>query len=297
MGALKRIKRALFSPAAQEWIPPIGYRILRREFKKKNQCIGDFASYADASAACRSGYQDSTLIDIIHAKALVLKSQYERRGKPLEISDTDERLFAAIGLSGREKTVNVLDFGGGFGIHYFLAKNILGDAFKLNWCVVETEETVSRSSAFANEELRFAANVAGAKALLGHVDLAFSSGALQYLPEPLETLGEILDCGAPHFFLTRQGLTEDDRKVITVQQSLYSENGVLPGLPEGFANGTARYPLVLESRSRFLDVIGKKYQVRFHCREKENAYRVPGHQVHYYGIYASKADLPRDSAA
>ena len=58
--------------------------------------------------------------------------------RPLVPDITALRTFVGLSLAISKKELNVVDFGGACGAHYFLAKALIGNRINLRWHVVET---------------------------------------------------------------------------------------------------------------------------------------------------------------
>jgi putative methyltransferase (TIGR04325 family) len=82
----------------------------------------------------------------------------------------------------------VLDFGGAFGVHY---KEACLHSKNLRWAVLETPAMVRKASEIETDQLRFFSSISDAASWLESIDLMHSSGALQYVPDPERTLGEL----------------------------------------------------------------------------------------------------------
>jgi hypothetical protein len=81
---------------------------------------------------------------------------------------------------------SVLDFGGGCGIHYKLAKSST-----VRWAVVETARMVERASELATDRLRFFTSIDTAKEWLDDIDVMHSRHALHYTTDPADTLQKL----------------------------------------------------------------------------------------------------------
>ena len=67
------------------------------------------------------------------------------------------RSFFALSLLPDSPQINVLDFGGGAGNHYYLARKLIDDNVKINWHVVETDSFVEEinKQGLQSSELKF----------------------------------------------------------------------------------------------------------------------------------------------
>lgn len=146
------------------------------------------------------GYENQELVDTIFLKTI--------NHKPIG----DWPLVLGLGT--------VLDFGGGAGIHYKLACQQSPD---IRWAVVETPAMVRRSSELATERLRFFEHIGEAADWLGTVDLIHSNGAIQYVPDAVETVRTLCAVRPATLAWRRVPIGEVTRREI--QTSYLSDNG------------------------------------------------------------------------
>jgi putative methyltransferase (TIGR04325 family) len=148
------------------------------------------------------GYDQPELVELIFKKS-----------QAYEPEQADWPLIAGVST--------VLDFGGAFGRHYKLARK---QEPSVRWAVVETPPMVARAAELHTDRLRFFADIDSAAAWLGGVDLMHSEGALQYVPDPIETLHQLCALRAPRMFWQRLAFAEGDI-VKEVQSSYLGDNG------------------------------------------------------------------------
>lgn len=142
------------------------------------------------------GYEQPELVDVIFRKTLA----YEPQG------DWPEMRGATA----------VLDFGGGCGLHYKQARSQ-----DVRWAVVETAAMVERAKELATARLRFFTRISEAADWLGGIDVMHSNGALQYTPEPENTLRQLCSLSAKRMLWYRVLFGDGDE----VQESLLGDNG------------------------------------------------------------------------
>ena len=118
----------------------------------------------------------------------------------------------------------VLDFGGGAGLHYKVARQQSPD---IRWAVVETPAMVRRAKELATDRLMFFERIERAADWLGDVDLVHSNGAIQYVPDALETVRTLCSVRPAAMAWYRVPISDGARREI--QTSYLSDNG--PGLP------------------------------------------------------------------
>jgi hypothetical protein len=176
------------------------------------------------------GYEHPELIDVIFRKTLA----YRPQGEWPEVKGAS----------------SVLDFGGGCGLHYKQANSPT-----VRWAVVETHAMVQRSQELATDRLRFFTSIADAADWLGSIDLMHSNGALQYTPDPEQTLRELCDLKAKQMLWHRVFLSDSSRQEL--QSSYLRDNG--PG-PIRVAEKMVRYPRISIPENAFL-VAHSSYEI------------------------------------
>lgn len=162
-------------------------------------------------AASIAGYEHEDLVETVYRKTVA----YQADGPPLE-------LFGAL---------KVLDFGGGCGTHYKEARSET-----VRWAVVETPAMVARAIDLQTDSLRFFTDVTVAAEWLGSVDLMHSSGAVQFTPDPIETVRQL--CGLKAHTIMWKRLWLGGSKP-EIQLSRLADNG--PGRLNGLSDKTVRY--------------------------------------------------------
>ncbi|MGY8707530.1 hypothetical protein RAD16_17470 [Bradyrhizobium sp. 18BD] len=127
-----------------------------------------------------------------------------------------------------------LDFGGGAGLHYKLARQQSPD---IRWAVVETPAMVQRATELATDRLMFFERIEQAAAWLGDVDLVHSNGAIQYVPDALATVRTLCSVRPTTLAWYRVPISEKARR--EVQTSYLSDNG--PGMSLASKEKLVRY--------------------------------------------------------
>lgn len=149
------------------------------------------------------GYENRELVDTIFLKTI----RYNPNG--------DWPLVAGLNT--------VLDFGGGAGLHYKLARQQSPD---IHWAVVETPAMVQRAKEIATDRLMFFERIEQAAAWLGDVDLVHSNGAIQYVADALATVRTLCSVRPTALAWYRVPISDEIRR--EVQTSYLSDNG--PGM-------------------------------------------------------------------
>lgn len=174
-----------------------------------------------------NGYEHPELADEIFRKTLT----YEPTGPWPEMA----------GVS------SVLDFGGACGQHYKQARITSPD---IRWAVVETPAMVARASDLSTDKLKFFSSTEGAAEWLGEVEMAYSSGAMQYTPSPEDAARKICEVGAPKIRYERLVFSSGTRTEQHDQFSLLGENG--PASKRKFKGKAVKIKRVLVARSAFV---------------------------------------------
>lgn len=260
-----------------------------------------YASYEEALAATgSSGYQQQQLVSVVCEKTRVLQ-EYLNQGGSLDLSALRPLVGILLARQGSPADVplNVIDFGGAAGAHYFSARRVLSPEFKLRWTVIETEAMADAASSLwpGHEELRFAtldSFVEGqTKANPLQLDLVLTSSALQYTPNPLRTLRTLLNLRAQSLFITRTPFSDLETTVITVQKSRLADNGPGP-LPRRFTDCDMLYPITFLSKSALLKEVGNhgSWKLQFEIREDPPSQFIQGKALNqYFGIFLVNAGL------
>lgn len=138
-----------------------------------------YPDYAAANKHCGSDINaDRELAEIT-----LFKTRTALSGdlKPVLYPPNAEATLTALQLIPA-KEPRILDFGGSFGLHYFLARQHLPRRYR--WAVVETELIASLAAQIASDELKFFTSIEAARDWLGGIDVLHTSGTLQYTPDP-----------------------------------------------------------------------------------------------------------------
>ena len=271
---IKSVVRSIF-------VPPIN------SFKKSRTTEPVFSSYQQVlSFYGTHGYQERDLVEVVVAK----NANYRHNILLSHVVGLDAlRTMIGVGVIGPQAVLRVLDFGGGSGSHYSIVRALLGEERDIRWNVVETEAMATAAAKLAGGGLKFFDDVYTAVADLGDVDLVFTSGALQYTPDPLVFLDMLIAVKARHLFITRTPFSDGDEAIIGVQKSMLSSNGPGP-LPSNFTDYEIRYPVTFASKRKAEQLLKKAYKIRFFIEEDKAAYSVQGRPFHMYGYFCDLKD-------
>lgn len=241
-------------------IPPVFVNLINNQFQPNIE----YPTFEAALLACQNdAYQNTDLTHVVVEKNLIYRELIQ--SEPV-FDLASLRTLIALGAIHSGNKLNVLDFGGGGGYHYTIAKTALGSSKLINWCVVETLAMSNQAQQLADGNLCFFTDINSARNSIDELDLVFTSSALQYCPDPLMFLRELVDLNASYLFITRTPFLEDNRTIITTQTSNLSSNGPGP-LPLKFTERKIAYPLTYIGRDVVEEIITKKYEIRFKIDE------------------------------
>ena len=169
---------------------------------------------------------DNSLINDIKEKTALYRKNIENGVLPNVDNLNIFPLISLINeLSKSKIKLNVIDFGGGDGGHYLLIRQLLSKEISLNWQVVETSEMSKAMQAFATDELSYSDNLTETLEKTPEIDILYTSGTLQYTPNPYDFLEKMTNSNAEYLVFNRQSLNANDGDLITIQRSLLSWHG------------------------------------------------------------------------
>jgi putative methyltransferase (TIGR04325 family) len=176
--------------------------------------------------------------------------------------NADATLTALHMVPAREP--RVLDFGGSFGPHYFLAKQYLPRRYR--WAIVETELITTMGKELANEELKFFTSIHAAVEWLGGLDLVHASGSLQCVPRPKAVLASLVALRARWLAIMRTAIALGP-ECVTIQTFQLSGSDPVFGLPEGVEDRVLRFPRVFMAEQDFISTVEPLYRIVGHSRD------------------------------
>jgi putative methyltransferase (TIGR04325 family) len=200
--------------------PPLLQRTVRKVLGRGLRFEGDYASWAEASAAS-GGYDTEDIVRRVNdAEMKVARGEAvdARDGVLFDTMQFCLPVMAALmrAAARRGGALRVVDFGGAFGGLYRQYK-ALGVPGTIEWTVVEQPKLAAMGAAqFQSAELRFAASLDEALAA-NPPDVILLSSVIQYLPEPHSLIRRLVEAGAAHMIIDRTPCSELERDVLTVQ--------------------------------------------------------------------------------
>jgi len=163
-----------------------------------------------------SGYNNLALNESIIKKTIVFSKL-----KPIKKHDVNwQRTVRFLEFIKKKNLKNIVDFGGGAGYHYFIAKMKLPN-FNFKWLVVENRLMVKLCNKKLNYKNLFFFNSLN---IIKKTDVFFSSCAINYTKDPIKTVKAISKLNAKYLYFTRTPLAEN-QSLVFKQISLLSDNG------------------------------------------------------------------------
>lgn len=264
----------------RDFVPPILVEPLRKIKPGRNKL---FNSYESAIAECKRGYEEDSIVMVVYNKTKIYRDAL-MSGKFIVSDIRSLSTFAGLSMAISGNELNVIDFGGACGAHYFFTKALLSSRIDLRWHVVETANMVNMASSLEDGQLKFYDDLEKAKNALGRVDIVFTSSTLQYVPQPYESLKRLTECGASNIFITRGGLSTLSSELIVIQTTNLSANGPGP-MPAGMKDSVTKYPVTFARKDKFEEIISKNYQIKIQLIEDKRAYSAGRHSIDMYGYF------------
>lgn len=226
-----------------------------------------YESY-EAALADADSYEDPLLTELVAAKG---KQFAETLQTTNELDYSHLRILLAVVGSPSSTPLRVLDFGGGSGTHYWVAKQILGNHVELDWRVVETPAMVEAVTRYelANEELTFYSDVQEAVSD-ATFDAVYASSSIHYTPDPYATLEILCNIPSKRLVITRTPMADED--LILLQTSRMRDNG--PGLvplplEKGVGKREVTYPVRVLDLRRTESILTANNQTFIRIREDD----------------------------
>lgn len=229
-------------------------------------------------------YANEALTKMVVEKNEIFNTSLNKN-KTVDLSSIRSILGVCVaGINNNKNELNVLDFGGGGGYHYFISKLVIGQNLKINWAVVETESMARAAKRLSNSELKFFSSINDASFEKGKIDIFFASSSLQYCSNQKEIIENILKVEPDSIFITRTPFSESEPVHGKKQFSKFSSNGPGP-LPKGYKDSFITYPIYIMNVNEFIEKFREKYDLKFQIREEAGAFTVGNNSYDNYGFY------------
>jgi putative methyltransferase (TIGR04325 family) len=213
-----------------------------------------YKTFDEAAATCGPGYNDPGLA------ASVLERSQAIFDNPPDLDPESALLYFALAYTAGQishRPLCIADVGGEFGLHARICQARFPQ-WTQKWAIIENSTFAQAGAAAETDSIRIFADIDAARLWLGRIDLLFSSGAVQYLRDPIQSIKAAVETNAPIQFWQRLAIASGKRAVV-VQVSLLSDNAHGP-LPEGFVNREIRYPRTFLTETEFLNCFAERYR-------------------------------------
>lgn len=273
----------------KKYIHPKIYKVF--DFSNNRNTDKIYSTYEEAAKNCSSTpYQEDELIQVIYLKTKNFIRKLETETIPIWPTSAYSKIsiINPIIESNKDK-INVIDFGGACGAHYFHLRSIINKKLKFNWVVVETPKMVQYAKELSNEELSFSDNLENAIKNIPEIDLLHTSGTLQCVDNPYRYLSLILNSGAKWILFNRMGLNKSESDVVTILRTKLSWNGI-GELPEGFNDKWISYPFIYVSEKTFINEVVKNYKIVAKFEESSGSHKVNKIETIGYGLLCKLKD-------
>ena len=155
------------------------------------------------------------------------------------------------------QTLRILDFGGGSGSHGFAFLSQVR-----SWAVVETPVMVEAAKeVLLSDSLSFHSRIESAYESLGKVDILHVCGALQYTPEPMTVLLELLRLGPEVLVFETLVTTDSSESFRFFQYSFLRDNVAFSNDKHISSWQSTRYPLTAISRPDVMRAVLANYEI------------------------------------
>jgi putative methyltransferase (TIGR04325 family) len=230
------------------------FNCIRFSYRKKGRRTGKYGFFGDYESfeevqKLATGYQSDNILQTTLASISKVKSgeaAFERDSCLFDKVQYSFPLLAALQKIGIEYgKLNVLDFGGSLGSHYFQNRAFLQPLPIEKWTVVEQSHYVKAGrEQIADGVLDFAYSID--EVISPNVMIV--SGVLPYLDLPYQWLDKLMAKKVPYIIFDRTGFNVKPRDRLTLQR-------VPPLIYE------ASYPAWFLNKERFIDQVEKYYEI------------------------------------
>ena len=257
-------------------MPPIMTSLLRQVTAGRAR---KYKSFQEALADCHNlGYADADIARQVVDRTNKLVSEKFKNHK---LSESDMRIILMALCASQDRTIRVLDFGGGAGYHYFLFKAWCHSTTKVDWLVIETAPMVEKSQEMGNPELIFTTQIPTNKD--NCFDLVVVASSLQYTSDPIATLQQLIDLKSEFLCITRMPMLLHDDQIITIQTSTLSAHG--PGnFEQAIQNRKVHTPITFLPKQKLIEALEYKYGSFQITQDAKSSFQFRGKEIPAFGI-------------
>ena len=259
-------------------------------FKEAEKISEVYLSYQDAINSCNS-YVDEDLIKVVAAKGKVFKENFKNNKDVLTYDFNNFQIKRLVNLISmlniKDKNINILDFGGGAGHHYYLVQNLINSKYDLNWIVFETKELTKecKDLGLESNNLKFVSSFDDIRNL--EFDVIYSNYAISYTEDPYTYLRNLLNLNFKKFYMTNTSFGNFDKDyIVGIQESDLKTNGVGRDIPKNLniSNKKIKYPFTIMNKLNFENIINQNSDIIYTVKEQDSAYKTSEGNFDLYGI-------------
>lgn len=229
-----------------------------------------YGSFQQAQEASGMGYEDHELIEVLVSKTI--QNRHLLNNDPYFNNASLSSLTSVLYCFQQFDTVNIIDLGGSTGIQYHIIRQLIDKRKRMNWHVVESPALAKRcASLFTTEELSFSDDLEKAINSVKELHLIHSSGVIQYMPDPYQTLKAIANSNSSYLNFARMCFSKKENEMIILQESPLSANGFGP-LPPSFKDRTLSYPQTSILKQKFFSILEQRYKTMFTYQDDSGAH-------------------------
>jgi putative methyltransferase (TIGR04325 family) len=241
---------------------------------------------AAATSAEPVDYNSDLLVNSIIAKT----KEFTKRVDGGHLTSESFRTLSAVGISSEGvNSINVIDFGGGAGGHFAVAKKAFPEK-KLNWLIVETPKMASLCIGEDIKEITFVSTIKEASSLIPKPDLVIMNASIHYTEDPIQTLLNVCDLGSSWIFVTRTPLTDENRTLSMLQESRLRKNGPGRAIDNSVKDAPVIIPIKVMSKSSVEKLLSERYKIMLAFEEENLHVNLKNQNVKTYG-YLCKLKL------
>lgn len=201
-------------------------------------------------------YNSDTLINWIVRKT----NNYSKNISDGVLTSEAYRTIAAIGmLPAEKKSLNVIDFGGGAGVHFRVSRKAFPEK-EFQWLVIETPNMVNACKNESSDKIFFASTIEESSNFFPDPDLIFMNASIHYSGNPVAILKSLCALRAKWMFITRTPLSDSQTILRLFQESKLSKNG--PGQSmEVFEDFKVVVPIQVVPKELFESILSERYAI------------------------------------
>lgn len=180
--------------------------------------MGDYDSWQEVESLA-GGYNKSNILQKTLESTLKVKNKqavFERDSYICDKIQYSYPLLVALFKIATENnnTLNIVDFGGAFGSHYFQNKDFLKPIDIKAWSVVEQSDYIKiGNEKIADSTLHFYYSIDD----ITNADVLILSSVIQYLEKPYEWLDKFIAKNYKYIIIDRTGFSTEQRNRLTLQ--------------------------------------------------------------------------------